>query len=391
GTPEHAAAGRRIAEEGIVLLQNNRNVLPVDLSKAKRILVAGENAVKRMTIGGGSSSLKAKYEISPLAGIQARVGAAAQVTYVKGYESPAEREQDVKDAQDPQAKTIDPATLRAEAVAAAKQADVVLFIGGLNKNGGQDCEGADRTVLELPYEQDLLIAELAKANPNTVAVIISGNAVAMPWVAQVPAIIAAWYGGTEAGNAIAAVLFGDVNPSGKLPFTFPVRLQDNSAHAAGDYPGDGRNVAYQDDIFVGYRWLDKEKIKPLFAFGHGLSYTTFQYGNAVADKSNIAASGVITITLPVKNTGTRDGAEVVQLYISDKKASLPRPVKELKGFKKIFLKAGEEQSVTFTIDQTALSFYDDAKGAWVAEPGEFEALIGSSSAAAKAKVKFTLQ
>ena len=391
GTPEHAAAGRRIAEESIVLLQNNRNILPVDLSKAKNILVVGENAVKRMTIGGGSSSLKAKYEVSPLAGIQARVGNAAQVIYVKGYESPAEREQDVKDAQDPQAKTIDPATLRAEAVAAAKQADVVLFIGGLNKNGGQDCEGADRTVLELPYEQDLLIAELAKANPNTVAVIISGNAVAMPWVAQVPAIIAAWYGGTEAGNALAAVLFGDVNPSGKLPFTFPVRLQDNSAHAAGDYPGDGRNVAYHDDIFVGYRWLDKEKIKPLFAFGHGLSYTTFQYGKAVINNNKITPSGIITITLPVKNTGTRDGAEVVQLYISDKKTSLPRPIKELKGFKKIFLKAGEEQSVTFTIDRTALSFYDDAKGAWVAEPGEFEALIGSSSAAAKAKVKFTLQ
>ena len=391
GTPEHAAAGRRIAEEGIVLLQNNRSVLPVDVSKTTRILVVGENAVKRMTVGGGSSSLKAKYEVSPLAGIQARTGNAAQVTYVKGYESPAEREQDVKDAKDPQAKTIDAATLRAEAMAAAKQADVVLFIGGLNKNGGQDCEGADRAGLELPYEQDLLIAGLAKANPNTVVIIVSGNAVAMPWVAQVPAIVAAWYGGTEAGNALAAVLFGDVNPSGKLPFTFPVRLQDNGAHAAGDYPGDGRNVTYHDDIFVGYRWLDKEKIKPLFAFGHGLSYTTFQYGKAIAGKSKITASDIVTITLPVKNTGVRDGAEVVQLYISDRKASLPRPVKELKGFKKVFLKAGEEQTVTFTIDRTALSFYDDAKGAWIAEPGEFEALIGSSSANVKAKVKFTLQ
>ena len=391
GTQEHAEAGRRIAEEGIVLLQNNRSVLPVDLSKAKRILVVGENAVKRMTIGGGSSSLKAKYEVSPLAGIQARVGNAAQVTCVKGYESPAEREQDVKDAQDPQAKTIDAATLRAEAAAAAKQADLVLFIGGLNKNGGQDCEGADRAGLELPYEQDLLIAELVKANPNTVAVIISGNAVAMPWVAQVPAVVEAWYGGTEAGNAIAAVLFGDVNPSGRLPFTFPARLQDNSAHAAGDYPGDGKTVAYRDDIFVGYRWLDKEKIKPLFAFGHGLSYTTFRYGKAVADKSKITASDTVTITLQVKNTGSRDGAEVVQLYISDKKASLPRPVKELKGFKKVWLKAGEEQTVTFTVNQAALSFYSEAKGTWVAEPGEFEALIGASAADVKTTVKFVLQ
>lgn len=142
---------------------------------------------------------------------------------------------------------------------------------------------------------------------------------------------------------------------------------------------------------MGYRWLDKEKIKPLFAFGHGLSYTTFQYGKAVVDKNKITASDVITITLPVKNTGTRDGAEVVQLYISDKKSSLPRPIKELKGFKKVFLKAGEEQTVTFSIDQTALRFYDDAKSVWVAEPGEFEALIGTSSADVKTKVKFMLQ
>ncbi|MDR2359221.1 MAG: glycoside hydrolase family 3 C-terminal domain-containing protein [Prevotellaceae bacterium] len=391
GTPEHAAAGRRIAEEGIVLLQNNRNVLPIDLSEMKHILVVGENAVKRMTVGGGSSSLKAKYEVSPLAGIQARAGNAVRVTYVRGYESPAEREQDVKGAKDPQAKTIDAVALRTEAVNAAKQADVVLFIGGLNKNPGQDCEGADRAALELPYEQDLLIADLVKANPNTVVVIISGNAVAMPWVAQVPAIVAAWYNGAEAGNALAAVLFGDVNPSGKLPFTFPARLQDNGAHAAGDYPGDGRNVVYHDDIFVGYRWLDREKIRPLFAFGHGLSYTAFQYGKAVAGKSKITAADTLTVTLPVKNAGTRDGAEVVQLYISDRKASLPRPLKELKGFKKVFLKAGEEQTVTFTIDHAALSFYDDAKGAWIAEPGEFEALIGSSSANIKTKVKFTLQ
>ncbi|MDR3350417.1 MAG: glycoside hydrolase family 3 C-terminal domain-containing protein [Prevotellaceae bacterium] len=391
GTQEHAEAGRRIAEEGIVLLQNTRNVLPVDLSNTKNILVVGENAVKRMTVGGGSSSLKAKYEVSPLAGIEARVGNAAQVTYVKGYESPATREQDVKDAKNPQVKVIDAKALRAEAVNAAKRADVVLFIGGLNKNGGQDCEGADRAGLELPYEQDLLIAELAKANPNTVVVILSGNAVAMPWVVQVPAIVEAWYNGTEAGNALAAVLFGDVNPSGKLPFTFPVRLKDNSAHAAGEYPGDGKKVTYRDDIFVGYRWLDKKKIKPLFAFGHGLSYTTFQYGKAVADKNAITAGEAVTITLPVKNTGTRAGAEVVQLYISDKKASLPRPVKELKGFKKIRLNAGEAQTVTFTIDHSALHFYDDAKGAWTAEPGEFEALIGASSADIKTKVTFTLK
>jgi beta-glucosidase len=391
GSPEHAQAGRKIAEEGIVLLQNNKNVLPVDLAKAKKILVVGENAVKRMTVGGGSSSLKAKYEVSPLAGIQARVGNAAQVTYLTGYESPAVRAQDVKNAKDPERKTIDLQALRKEAVDAAKSANIVIFVGGLNKNDHQDCEGVDRRTFSLPYEQDVLIAELAKANPNLVVALVSGTAVAMPWAAQVPAIVEAWYNGTEAGNALAAVLFGDVNPSGKLPFSFPVRLQDNGAHATNSYPGDTINEEYKEDIFVGYRWMDKQNIKPLFAFGHGLSYTTFQYGKVSFYQSKGTANDTYTINVAVKNTGKRAGAEVVQLYISDKQSALPRPVKELKGFKKVFLQPNEEQTVTFTIGKDALSFYDDTKGAWIAESGTFEALVGSSSADIKAKAAFEVQ
>ncbi|MDR0754878.1 MAG: glycoside hydrolase family 3 C-terminal domain-containing protein [Prevotellaceae bacterium] len=390
GSPEHAAAGRKIAEEGIVLLKNDNNLLPIDIDNTKKILVVGENAVKAMTVGGGSSSLKAKYEISPLQGIRLRAGDKAEIKYVSGYESPAVKPQDVKDAQEPQQKKINAEVLRNEAVEAAKNADAVIFIGGLNKNNGQDCEGDDRNSLELPYEQDALIADLVKANPETVIIIISGNAVAMPWVNQTPAIIEAWYNGTEAGNVIASVIFGDVNPSGKLPFTFPVRLQDNGAHAAGDYPGDGENETYHDDIFVGYRWLDKENISPLFAFGHGLSYTTFHYGKATVDKNKMTADEQITVSIPVKNTGIREGAEVVQLYISDKKSSLPRPVKELKGFQKIFLQVGEEQTLTFTIDKNALTYYDDTESAWIAEPGEFEAWIGSSSIDIKEKIKFEL-
>ncbi|MDR1552237.1 MAG: glycoside hydrolase family 3 C-terminal domain-containing protein [Prevotellaceae bacterium] len=390
GSPEHAATGRKIAEEGIVLLQNNNNILPIDIEKTKKILVVGENALKSMTVGGGSSSLKAKYEISPLEGIRLRAGDNAEIKYVAGYESPPAKEQDVKDAKEPQYKEIDAEALRNEATAAAQEADIVLFIGGLNKNSGQDCEGDDRISLDLPYEQDALISNLIKANPKTIVIIISGNAVAMPWVNQAPAIIEAWYNGTEAGNALASVLFGDVNPSGKLPFTFPVRLQDNGAHALGDYPGDGENETYKDDIFVGYRWLDKENINPLFAFGHGLSYTTFDYGKAKTDKTKMTAGEQITLSISVKNTGTREGAEVVQLYIHDKKSTLPRPVKELKGFKKILLKADEEQIVTFTIDKNALVYYDDGKGEWIVESGEFEAWIGSSSADIKYKTVFEL-
>jgi beta-glucosidase len=398
GTQEHALAGRKIAEEGIVLLKNsplsaNKNdlVLPVDLQKTKKIVVIGENAVKRMTIGGGSSSLKAKYEVSPLAGIKARAGSLAEVVYVQGYESPAVQEQDVKNAKNPEKKQIDYAALRDEAVAAAQTADVVLFFGGLNKNDHQDCEGVDRENYNLPYFQDELIAALLKANPRTVITIISGNAVAMPWENQAKSIVEAWYGGTETGNAIAAVLFGDVNPSGKLPFSFPVKLNDIGAHTLGDYPGDKVNVTYKESIFVGYRWLEKYKIRPLFPFGHGLSYTSFKLDNASADKKSLAETDKITFSISVTNTGVREGAEVVQLYISDKKSTLPRPVKELKAFKKVNLKAGETQKLSFTLDASALAYYDDTKSEWVAEKGTFEALIGTSSADIKEKIVFELK
>ncbi|MBK5202500.1 MAG: glycoside hydrolase family 3 C-terminal domain-containing protein [Prolixibacteraceae bacterium] len=396
GTKEHAMAGREIAQEGIVLLQNNSlkktgKILPVDLNKIKNILVVGENAVKRMTIGGGSSSLKAKYEISPLEGIKDLVGNKAKITYAPGYQSPTHAEQDKVGAKAPKQKKISPEILRAEAVTAAKDADVVLYIGGLNKNSFQDSEGSDRTTMDLPYDQNKLISALIEANPRLAVIILSGNAVSMPWVNKVPAILEAWYDGTEAGNAIASILFGEINPSGKLPFTFPVKLQDNGAIALNAYPGDSINEEYKEGIFVGYRWADKENIEPLFAFGHGLSYTTFKYGKPTADKKTMTIDGTITFTVNVKNTGNRKGKEVVQLYISDLKSTLPRPVKELKGFKKIELAPDEEKTVSITINKDALSYYNDIKQEWVAEPGKFIALIGSSSRNIKGKVPFELK
>ena len=374
-TKEHALIGRKIAQEGIVLLKNQDNLLPLDPKQPRRILVVGENAQKMMTLGGGSSELKVKYEISPLQGIENYFSPASQVTYAEGYSS---------------VPTQNRHALLLEAVDAARKADVVIFVGGLNKNENQDCEGADRRSLNLPYGQDELIGELARVNRNLVAVIISGNAVAMPWVNEVPAIVEAWYGGTEAGNAIASVLAGEVNPSGKLPFTFPVRLEDNPAIALDAYPGDGKQVEYKEGIFVGYRWNDLERIKPLFCFGHGLSYTTFEYGKVTAEGRQIGPDGTITVSVPVKNTGSRAGAEIVQLYVSDLKSSLPRPVKELKGFRKITLQPGQEQTVSFTIDRKALSFYDDTKQDWVAEPGTFEALVGASACDIRGKAAFEL-
>ncbi len=389
GTEEHALAGRKIAEEGIVLLQNKNNILPINLKKTKRIAVIGENAIKMMTVGGGSSSLKAKYEISPLDGLKKRVGKDAEIVYARGYVGDASSDYNgVVSGQDLSEKRS-AEELKAEALKVAKSADIVIFVGGLNKSDYQDSEGHDRKSLGLPYEQDKLITELVKANKNLVFVNISGNAVAMPWVNQVPGIVQGWFLGTEAGNALASVLVGDVNPSGKLTFTFPVKLEDNGAHALGDFPGD-KEVHYNEGIFVGYRWADKQNVKPLFSFGHGLSYTTFEYGKATADKNAMASSDKITFSVKVKNTGKREGSEVVQLYITDVKSSLSRPIKELKGFEKVALKAGEEKTVTFTIDKTALSFFDDKKHDWVAEPGDFEALIGASSADIKSKVKFKL-
>lgn len=390
-TEEHALAGRTIAQEGIVLLKNDKNLLPVDTKKVRKLLVVGENAVHPMTIGGGSSSLKVKYEVSPLQGILARAEKdGVEVVYKGGYASPAVAAQDVKGAVAPE-KIFDLNDLRAEAVEAAKDADMVLFIGGLNKNDGQDCEGNDRKSYNLPYEQDKTIEAIAAVNPNIAVVIVSGNAVAMPWVSKVPSIVETWYSGTEAGNALASVLFGDVNPSGKLPFTFPVRLEDNGAHALGEHPGDHVNVRYNEGLFVGYRWTDKENLKPLFAFGHGLSYTTFEYGKPTIDKKEMTADGTVTVSVPVKNTGDREGKEVVQLYISDKKSSLPRPVKELKGFEKVTLAPGEEKVVSFTINSEALSYFNDKKHEWVAEPGKFEALVGASSTDIKGKVAFELK
>lgn len=395
-SPEHYEAARRIGEEGIVLLQNKNAVLPIDLNKAKTIAVIGENAVKMMTVGGGSSSLKVQRELSPLDGIKARVGDKAEVVYARGYVGDATGEyngvvtgQNLKDDRTPE-------ELIAEAVKVAAGADYVVFIGGLNKSNHQDCEDSDRKELNLSYGQDAVISALAKANKNLIVVNISGNAIAMPWVNEVPAIVQDWYLGSEAGSALAAVLMGDVNPSGKLPFTFPVKLEDVPAHSQGEYTGENSrkviDMKYNEGIFVGYRWADKQKkVKPLFPFGHGLSYTTFTYSKPTADAKTMAADGTLTVKVTVKNTGTREGQEVVQLYIGDKQSSLPRPIKELKGFQKIKLAPGEEKEVTFTIEKEALSFFDDAKHAWVAEPGKFEAIIAASAADIRGVVPFELK
>ena len=396
----HYEAARKIAEEGIVLLKNSpvgkaekAPLLPLDASKQKRILVVGENAIKMMTVGGGSSSLKVQHEVLPLDGITAK----QSTDYARGYVGDTIQSFDGVSVGRSLYDNRTAGLLVQEAVEKAKQADVVIFFGGLNKAGYQDSEGHDRKLYDLPYGQSGLIKALLEVNPRLVYVNISGNPVPIPHLDKIPAVVQAWFLGSEAGNAIASVLFGDVNPSGKLPYTWYASLEQCGAHATGSYPGTWReghqiiDEEYKEDIFVGYRWTDRlKKEKPMFAFGHGLSYTTFKISNAKADKKRITPDETVTFTVDVTNTGSMAGAETVQLYIRDLKSSLPRPVKELKGFSKVYLAPGATQQVSITIDKSALSFYDDRVGEWVAEPGDFEALIGTASDKITSTVKFSL-
>ena len=385
-SPEHYDAARKIATEGIVLLKNENNILPIDLEKTSKILVVGENAIKKMTVGGGSSSLKARDEFTPIVGLREAVGDKAEIVYQRGYVGDLLRTYNKVDTgidlTDPRSEE----QLIADAVAEAADADVILFFGGLNKAKGQDAEGNDRASMALPYAQNKVIEALAEVNDNIVVVIVSGNAVEMPWVDKVKGIVESWFLGTQAGHAIADVLLGKVNPSGKLPFTFPVKLEDNGAHATNAYSKDNLQVEYKEGIFVGYRWADKHDIKPLFAFGHGLSYTTFEYGQAKCRK---AGKG-FKVTVDVTNTGSREGKETVQLYIGDIESSLERPVKELKGFKKVALAPGETAKVTFEIDEDMLKFYDPAQNGWVLEEGEFTAYIGAASDDIRTSAGFNL-
>ena len=394
----HYAAARKIAEEGIVLLKNEGgSVLPININKVKNILVVGENAVKMMTVGGGSSSLKVQREVSPLDGLRARLRGIADVDYARGYVGDVTGAYNgVTTGQDlSESRSED--ELIAEAVEKAKKADYVIVFGGLNKSDYQDCEGHDRKDYALPYAQDKLVEALAQVNSRLVFVNISGNAVAMPWIKKVPAVIQGWFIGSEAGNALASILVGDANPSGKLPFSWMQSLDHYGAHALGAYPGTWRSdekiidEEYKEDIFVGYRWADLHKQKPLFPFGHGLSYTTFEYAPKSRIEKSADDTSLFILHTSIKNTGSREGAETVQLYIRDVKSSLPRPVKELKGFQKVTLAPGEQRDITFTIDKSMLSYYDDSKGEWVVEPGRFEALVGASAGDIKSKVAFEVR
>jgi beta-glucosidase len=374
---EHLDVAREVAQEGIVLLKNESDVLPV--KKARKISVVGENAYKKMCIGGGSSMLKPIYEMSPLEGITERAAKEnIEVVYSRGYVGDTTTTQDGISSFQNLVDNRSKEELIAEAVANSRDADYVIYVGGLNKSLHQDCENRDRLEYGLPYGQDELISALAEVNPNLTVVIISGNAVAMPWIEEVPSVVLGWYGGSEGGRAIADVLFGDVNPSGKLPFSFPVKLEDNPAHYNGKtFPTRGKNY-YDEGIFLGYRWHEKMDIKPLFAFGHGLSYTDFEYGDVTLSSKRIRG-GKITVKVPVTNVGQVAGSEIVQVYVHDCEASVEMPEKQLKGFDKVYLEPGQTKTVSIELGPDAFRFFDEESMDWKTEPGDFEILVGSAS------------
>lgn len=380
-TPEHLATAREVAREGIVLLKNDKGFLP--LGENMKIAVIGENAVKVLSMGGGSSELKPKVEISPLEGLRARFGE-ENILFSLGYASGD------PDYSRELPSPYDADSLRLAAIETAREADVVLFIGGLNKNYRQDCEGEDRATYSLPFGQDRLIADLLAANPRMAVVIVSGNAVGMPWAGDVPAIVQSWYLGSMGGAALADILSGDVNPSGKLPFSIPVRLEDCAAHSFGErgYPGVDGQVHYDEGLLVGYRWHDTRKIPARYPFGHGLSYTSFRYSGVATDRKIYNPCDTITVSLEVTNTGMRPGAETVQLYASQKKPRLPRPAKELKGFCKTTLQPGESRVVSVEIPVADLAYYDDTLQRWVVDEDEFTIHAGASSADLHGKTNF---
>lgn len=372
-----------IARESIILLKNEEKVLPLKEKEIKTIAVIGENADIRHSLGGGSAEIKALYEITPLLGIKMKLGGNTEVKYAKGYtHQEEEREEALK-----------------EAIELAKNSDAVIFVGGLKhtkedfelyqnalestKEGEQvvniDSEGNDKTNMLLPYKQDEVIGELLKVNKNTIVVISTGSPVDMSsFASDAKAIIQTSYNGMEGGLALAEVIFGDVNPSGKLPYTIPVRLEDSPAHYLGEFPG-GEKVRYDEDIFVGYRYFSSYDVKPLFSFGHGLSYTNFKYDDLKIELNELDDDVNVTVSLKLTNVGEVAGSEIVQLYINDVEASVKRPNIELKGFEKIHLEPKETKIVKFNLNKKDFAFYNEEIKSWTLESGKFNILVGSSS------------
>ena len=387
-TKEHQQATYDAAAEAIVLLKNQNNLLPLDFSSIKSLAVIGDNATRKHSNGGLSSEIKAVYEVTPLEALRAKWGDKVDIRFAQGYEKLSTFVEGSNNGQSSgtfSSKTQESDALLKEAVEVARTSDVALLVCGLNHD--YDTESFDRLNMDIPYGQVELIQEVVKANPRTIVVMIAGSPLNMAAVDICsPAIVWAWFNGMEGGNALVDVLSGKVNPSGKMPFTTPVSLDQSPAHALGNFPGRDLKVNYEEDILVGYRWFDTKGLPVVYPFGYGLSYTTFNYSNLNTDKKTYDQADTIQATFTLTNTGDREGAEVAQLYVSDPVCSVMRPVKELKGFKKVFLKPGESRRITLDIPVSSLAFYSEAQSQFVVEPGEFILQLGASVSDIKQRI-----
>ena len=387
-TKEHQQATYDAAAEAIVLLKNQNNLLPLDFSSIKSLAVIGDNATRKHSNGGLSSEIKAVYEVTPLEALRAKWGDKVDIRFAQGYEKLSTFVEGSNNGQSSgtfSSKTQESDALLKEAVEVARTSDVSLLVCGLNHD--YDTESFDRLNMDIPYGQVKLIQEVVKANPRTIVVMIAGSPLNMAAVDICsPAIVWAWFNGMEGGNALVDVLSGKVNPSGKMPFTTPVSLDQSPAHALGNFPGRDLKVNYEEDILVGYRWFDTKGLPVVYPFGYGLSYTTFDYSNLNTDKETYDQADTIQATFTLTNTGDREGAEVAQLYVSDPVCSVMRPVKELKGFKKVFLKPGESRRITLDIPVSSLAFYSEAQSQFVVEPGEFILQLGASASDIKQRI-----
>ena len=369
-TKAHQQTALRVAAEGMVLLKND-NILPLKRAVVKSIAMIGYNAARKQSMGGGSSQVKAFYEITPMEGLKKAAGSGITISYSPGYK--IER-----------GATADAALIQ-EAAAAAAKADIAIVVGGWThgynysnwNDNAYDAEGTDKPDMKMPFGQDELLKAVLKANPNTVVVLIGGGPIDISqWVDQAKGLIQAWYPGMEGGNALAGIIFGDINPSGKLPVSWPRKLEDCPAHRLGEFPGDGKTVHYNDDIYVGYRYYDTYKVSPQFPFGYGLSFTQFAYSGLILQPGSQSA----TVRFTIQNTGKKAGAEVAQVYVKEKAPLLPRPEKELKAFQKVFLQPGEKKTITLLLNKDAFQYYDDVKKQWVMDKARFVIYVGGSSA-----------
>ena len=367
-TSAQRAIARQGATEGIVLLKNDHGLLPLNVSKLHSIAVIGPDAAVARTGGGGSSLVRPKYAIAPLEAIRERAGNSVRVKYAQGVGM--EGEDQANGTPGDRAKMLN------EAVETARDADVTVVVVG--RYSGLESEGFDVKTMDLPAGQDDLIQAVEKANPRTIVVLNTGDPVTMTrWIAETPALLDMWYGGQEGGHALAAILFGDQNPSGKLPVSFPRRFEDSPAY--GHYPGQDLKVDYGEGVYVGYRYFDSKNIAPEFPFGFGLSYTTFAYSHLELTPGKITGDQPVEVSVTVRNTGHRSGAEVVELYVHQNHTKIERPAHELKGFRRVELNPGESQRVRFTLDHAAFSYWDSSTHAWTADPGQFEIQLGRSS------------